>query len=456
MTTLQEDSSKFELTPLLEALHSDVEAPRVRFLEPNTTSANDDEISAVEALEPLDPEPEPATEPETEPEPETAEDTVEAVASTPPVSSSSVPLPANRPRLVVDTCTMEPGEEEEADDDEFTMPALGQLGGDDEDRREEEAMQRSFLGDDEDATKKRVVIKAAPSAPSTPTNTAAGVKPSINLPALNLSSPASPGTPQASGRSSDSGSMTPSSSLMQSFKSRFSIVSRKSQIPGWGAKKGENTSDDSIQLTASDEYFGSHPEGAKGGSGSSQSEASLDRTLSFSSAALSAPPSGPKMQRKNGGAWNTMRKEVQIIGRAALEAKLRDSIDNPDLNVVIKLAHSLIDSKHHSSAAAYAGALLMEWAIYRGFVLSPHEVRLLASAHAEVWLSRGMAAENYNLMRARMLYEQALMSFEHLMDATLWIEYSRVLMYHGEFEKAAGVMKQVNATRPRKLFISPS
>ena len=106
--------------------------------------------------------------------------------------------------------------------------------------------------------------------------------------------------------------------------------------------------------------------------------------------------------------WKTMRGMVAFDGRAHLERTLRETVTDPDLNVVVKLAHTLIDSRHHSSAAAYSGALLMEWAAFRGFQLTTAEQRVLARAHAEVWLSRGIAGENYNLERAKSHYEACI------------------------------------------------
>lgn len=236
---------------------------------------------------------------------------------------------------------------------------------------------------------------------------------------------------------------------MRGFQSRFSILSVKSL--GWGgrgAKTGDGgSSDDSIRLFSTTEDGGGIESQASSSSSMAQSQTSATAAGSAGGGGYGGGGGGgyssPKTHRKNGGLWNAMRKEVHIMGRVALEAKLREEIDNPDLNHAVKLAHALIDGKHHSSAAAYSGALLMEWAVFRGFVLSPSETRLLAAAHAEIWASRGLAAENYNLLRARVLYEQALKSVENLLDATLWIEYSRVLTYFGDFQKAAVVMQQV-------------
>lgn len=110
------------------------------------------------------------------------------------------------------------------------------------------------------------------------------------------------------------------------------------------------------------------------------------------------------------------RKETSLSGRAALEGELRKvGKDNTvDLNVVVKLSlHCLENANRHSavgqrSKLLYCGALLMDWAQRKGIELTGKEIRLLAKAHTDTWISRGIEAEQYNLDRAQELYEQAV------------------------------------------------
>jgi len=223
---------------------------------------------------------------------------------------------------------------------------------------------------------------------------------------------ASPETPQPP---------SPNSSLLKSFSRRFSLSGR-------GPLAFQDTEPSSrmasLATTAEVETEAEEKEEEAGSSSTGKNPTAIRKTT-----------------------WKSMRNKVTLDGRVSLERNLRDNISDPDLNVVMKLAHNLIDSKHHSSAAAWSGALLMEWAVYRGFQLTPAEQHLLGKAHAEVWISRGMGGEQYNLDRAKSLYEACINSQQQeITDAALWVEYSRVLAYHGDRETSASILKQVITT----------
>ena len=66
--------------------------------------------------------------------------------------------------------------------------------------------------------------------------------------------------------------------------------------------------------------------------------------------------------------------------------------------------------------SAYSGTLLFEWAVFRGFELTPREKVQLAKAHAEVWLARGLAAERFHLEQAKRLFDEALTGSEEMAD----------------------------------------
>ncbi len=155
--------------------------------------------------------------------------------------------------------------------------------------------------------------------------------------------------------------------------------------------------------------------------------------------------------RKSG--WNFMKTNVAAKGRKHLEAEIRASMDSPELSIIAKLAHTCLDKPHHSSAAAYDGALLMEWAERRQFELDDDEKLLLAKAHAEVWLSRGLNAEAVHLHRANQLYSEVLgqidLSVEdpdiaETQDAAVWLSYARVLQNLGARKEALEKLKYMS------------
>ena len=74
---------------------------------------------------------------------------------------------------------------------------------------------------------------------------------------------------------------------------------------------------------------------------------------------------------------------------------LVDNISNPDLMDVFSLGQFYLEDgiKNRNSMNIYYASLLMEWANRRGASLTSKQQRLLAFAHTEAWLSRGVAAE---------------------------------------------------------------
>lgn len=272
--------------------------------------------------------------------------------------------------------------------------------------------------------------------PSTPTNTKSidiHDSPSpLPLPTINHSPPPISGMARGMSRRFNFGTASshdesagsppsPGTSFLRGFSQRFSILG--------ASKSSEHAAESSLQPISE----------------SSSATQTTSGSLLVPSPSKPVGGSAKANTVQNSKVWNIMRSRVSLQGRPELERALRMTIHDPDMNVVVKLAHALIDSKHHSSSAAYAGALLMEWAIYRGFQCTPEEERLLGSAHAEVWLSRGMAAERYHLERAKALYESAINSATEHADASMWVEYSRVLSYYGETEAAANILRQTIA-----------
>ena len=147
------------------------------------------------------------------------------------------------------------------------------------------------------------------------------------------------------------------------------------------------------------------------------------------------------------GAWNVMRSDIVQNGRKHLEAELLANSDNPNLSMVVKLGHTCLDPKHHSSDAAYSGALLFEWAHFRGFELNFSEKALLARAHAEIWQSRGLAAEDFHLHRARILYDETLKEDpERFQDSLTWLDCVRVLLASGASEEALNTLQYMITT----------
>ena len=147
------------------------------------------------------------------------------------------------------------------------------------------------------------------------------------------------------------------------------------------------------------------------------------------------------------GAWSVMRLDIRESSRKHLEAELLANSDNPNLSMVVKLGHICLDKKHHSSDAAYSGALLFEWAHFRGFELNLSEKALLARAHAEIWQSRGLAAEEFHLHRARVLYDETLQEDpERFTDSLTWLDCVRVLLASGATEEALSMLQYMITT----------
>jgi len=154
-----------------------------------------------------------------------------------------------------------------------------------------------------------------------------------------------------------------------------------------------------------------------------------------------------KLVRARVGGWDVMKKDVTEKRRKFLEEELRLNNENPSLAHVMSLAHCLLDAPHHTSDAAYSGAMLMEWAIFRGYEPSDAEQLSLARAHSEIWLARGLAAERYHLERSKVLFDSVLKPTDEWMESSApWLEYARVLQNMGNRKAAIGILQHIVTT----------
>jgi len=154
-----------------------------------------------------------------------------------------------------------------------------------------------------------------------------------------------------------------------------------------------------------------------------------------------------KLVKSRPGGWDVVRKDVPEKRRKFLESELRLSGANPSLSHIMALAHGCLDAKHHTSDATFSGALLMEWAVFRGFEPTAAEQIQLARAHSEIWLSRGLAAERYHLERAKVLFDAVLKPTEEWMQtAAPWLDYARVLQNMGNRKAAIGILQHIVTT----------
>jgi hypothetical protein len=103
--------------------------------------------------------------------------------------------------------------------------------------------------------------------------------------------------------------------------------------------------------------------------------------------------------------------------------------------------------KAQTSSTIYIGVLLMDWAIAQGkdhgFEVPYEDRHKLGKAHCEVWKTRGVFADPYNLKRAKEEYEEAVKKMNNASDVNVWVEFSRLLQYTGELKYASKIMMRV-------------
>jgi hypothetical protein len=130
----------------------------------------------------------------------------------------------------------------------------------------------------------------------------------------------------------------------------------------------------------------------------------------------------------------------------ALIAELTKTVDNPDVNIVLKLGFVLLEKlKVHNieKSSLRAGILFIEWCRLKSVELSPTECSLLAKAHFEMWLSGGFEIDKFHLNKALELYESCLESTEVNQTSHTWIQYCQALQISGDLEKATTVILSI-------------
>ncbi len=139
-------------------------------------------------------------------------------------------------------------------------------------------------------------------------------------------------------------------------------------------------------------------------------------------------------------------KEIQVMQRGTLQSSI--NVTKPDPQVVAQLGLTLLHigfEKPHEQKLQmlYCGALLLEWA-HKDLDFNSDICIKLAIAHSEIWVGKGVDAENYSLVRSKELFEKG-----EVMDsdnATDILEYARVLQFHGLYELASEVLLYVLQT----------
>jgi hypothetical protein len=89
--------------------------------------------------------------------------------------------------------------------------------------------------------------------------------------------------------------------------------------------------------------------------------------------------------------------EEQMKNRGFLQNYLKQQSESPDLHSVYQLGLLCLEEgttgKTRNAEMVYYSALLMEWANARGLDQPASEIRKLAYAHYEAWLTRGVRGE---------------------------------------------------------------
>jgi len=170
----------------------------------------------------------------------------------------------------------------------------------------------------------------------------------------------------------------------------------------------------------------------------------LKRMMSVTS--FGADEDKNKAQTSASDNWAILKQSLESATRhSVLETILKD-LDNVNPNVVMTLGLKLLTEgwgsklSSQSSKDIYIGALLVDWAWLHGVEVDKADLVSTARAHCEVWRTTGIAADWYNLSRARILYEEALKHLEYVIDLDTMVDYSRVLLYTGKNDEALKIV----------------
>ena len=140
--------------------------------------------------------------------------------------------------------------------------------------------------------------------------------------------------------------------------------------------------------------------------------------------------------------WKILKDTLGHISRDDMEEKLRANVDNPDLHIVIRLGHTILEEslgtafKCQSSSNLFIGTVLCEWAIANGITINEEEELPLAKAHCEIWKGNAISADPYNLARSLELYEKLSKHFINAGNHVTMTDFSKVLQYAGMVDKA--------------------
>eukprot|EP01038_Epipyxis_sp_PR26KG_P009292 gene9292-12520_t len=152
--------------------------------------------------------------------------------------------------------------------------------------------------------------------------------------------------------------------------------------------------------------------------------------------------------KKAGKSWQknvvkVKNNKLNALSREELIVKLTqdDSVDATNLQHMVDLSVLLMNSHIGTTKdieSLYVGAVLAEFAILKGYSINFKQMILLAKSHHEIWYRRGVAAEEYHLLRARALFEKYFSGVDpSVVNSGMHLDYCRVLMFLGDHEAAA-------------------
>lgn len=119
---------------------------------------------------------------------------------------------------------------------------------------------------------------------------------------------------------------------------------------------------------------------------------------------------------------------------------VRDDAEDPDVSHVMRYGQMLMElglgskQKPKNPRMIYHATLLMDWAAQHGYTLTHALERMIGYAHSETWLSGSGHSETYSLERAKELYENVLLDLDQAADPSVWLEYSQVLLFQGNYD----------------------
>ena len=178
--------------------------------------------------------------------------------------------------------------------------------------------------------------------------------------------------------------------------------------------------------------------------------------------AFTADTKKSKNLSKSGSRWKMIKKSISTINRMDygddLIRRVREDEEVPMKDIAhfgfLLLSEGWGGSyRSQSSTTIKSATYVIEWAVLRGYGLTATEKRKFAQAHAEVWRTSGINSDIYNLWRARDLYKEVIMTIEGAIDASAWIEYSRVLQHLGDNNESVKLlMKLLNSFEDHEDF----